>query len=81
MPKGSFYNHFESKEYFAVAAIAKYLAGAVEVSLKTLSAEKHNPYERILRLYDTRIRFERKRCRARVRAMRIMGDEEKRNYF
>ena len=63
MPKGSFYNHFESKEDFAVAAIEKYLSGATEMTLKSLCDEKYSPYERILRLYDTRIRFERTRLK------------------
>src|SRR5262245_45092849 len=83
MPKGSFYNHFESKEEFAVAAIQKYLRGAVQVSLKILADKKYSAYDRILRLYDTRIRFERTRlkdtpgCLLSTMAQEMSGASEK----
>jgi TetR/AcrR family transcriptional regulator, transcriptional repressor for nem operon len=83
MPKGSFYNHFESKEDFAVAAMEKYLAGAVEVSQRTLQDARHSAYERILRLYDARIRFERTRlktapgCLLSAMAQEMSGTSEK----
>lgn len=83
LPKGSFYNHFESKEDFAVAVMEKYLEGAVEVSQKTLRETKHSPYQRILRLYDTRIRFERTRlkgipgCLLSTMAQEMSGSSEK----
>jgi TetR/AcrR family transcriptional repressor of nem operon len=83
MPKGSFYNHFESKEDFAVAAIEKYLAGAIRISLETLADEKRTAYERILRLYETRIRFEKTRlktlpgCLLSTMAQEMAGTSEK----
>lgn len=83
MPKGSFYNHFESKEDFAVAAIESYLAGAIESSNKILNKDIPRPYERILRLYDTRIRFERTRltgtpgCLLSTMAQEMSGSSEK----
>jgi TetR/AcrR family transcriptional repressor of nem operon len=51
VPKGSFYNHFESKEAFAVEVLDRYFRGAAE-SMAVLSDERIPPLERLSRYVD-----------------------------
>ena len=50
-PKGSFYNHFESKEELAVAALERYWQ-RVEASLALLDSEDLPPRERLARYFS-----------------------------
>jgi TetR/AcrR family transcriptional repressor of nem operon len=50
-PKGSFYNHFESKEELAIAALDRYWE-RVMGSLSLLDAKAIRPRERILRYFS-----------------------------
>ncbi len=63
MPKGSFYNHFESKEDFAVAATEAYLAEGVLATTKILGDKTKTPLRRLIELYAGRTVFEKKRLR------------------
>jgi TetR/AcrR family transcriptional repressor of nem operon len=51
VPKGSFYNHFESKEAFAVAVLERYWQRGA-AGLAGLSDERVPPVERLRRYFD-----------------------------
>jgi len=51
VPKGSFYNYFESKEAFAVAVLDRYFQGGAE-RMAVLSDERIPPLERLGRYVD-----------------------------
>lgn len=51
VPKGSFYNHFESKEAIAIAALDRYWEGA-HSSLDLLRDESAPPLERLRRYFE-----------------------------
>jgi len=53
-PKGSFYNHFASKEAFAVAVLDRYVAEQTKTTQRFLSNEALTPRER-LRAYFARL--------------------------
>ncbi|MBC8122770.1 MAG: TetR family transcriptional regulator C-terminal domain-containing protein [Gemmatimonadaceae bacterium] len=52
VPKGSFYNHFESKESFVAAIVGLYWQGAADVSLRILSEQSLPPMERLERYFS-----------------------------
>jgi len=51
VPKGSFYNHFESKEAFGVAVLEEYWRGAGD-ALALLGDQRLSPMERLRRHFD-----------------------------
>jgi TetR/AcrR family transcriptional repressor of nem operon len=51
VPKGSFYNHFSSKEELAVEALDRYWNGVLH-NLGELSNHDHPPLERLKRYFD-----------------------------
>lgn len=52
VPKGSFYNHFESKEALGVAALQHYWADAVRDRLAILSRPELPPRERLITYFQ-----------------------------
>jgi TetR/AcrR family transcriptional regulator, transcriptional repressor for nem operon len=50
VPKGSFYNHFESKEELAVAALDRYWQGVLD-GLRPLSDAKISPVDRLKKYF------------------------------
>lgn len=52
VPKGSFYNHFESKEALAAAALQHYWADGACERLRILHDESLSPRERLLIYFD-----------------------------
>lgn len=61
MPKGSFYNHFASKEEFAVVSLKTYAKQGIISTERILSDERITPYARLIKLYNERVGFEKKR--------------------
>src|ERR1700709_1249900 len=57
VPKGSFYNHFDSKEALGAAALAHYWADATRDTLEILRRPDLSPRQR-LRLYFEQISSE-----------------------
>ncbi|MCB1192578.1 MAG: TetR family transcriptional regulator C-terminal domain-containing protein [Leptospiraceae bacterium] len=55
MPKGSFFNYFQNKEDYILAAIELYTIGAVQQSSQILNNQNINPIERIKKFYQSRI--------------------------
>ena len=55
IPKGSFYNYFESKESFAKEALKLYMTEGEEIVNDTLANEHLAPLERLKRFYKRRI--------------------------
>jgi TetR/AcrR family transcriptional repressor of nem operon len=53
VPKGSFYNHFESKEALGAAVVEQYWQRGACSSLRVLSDESLPPIERLHRYFDT----------------------------
>ncbi len=53
VPKGSFYNHFESKEALGAELLDLYWQKAANASLRILSNEALPPLERLNRYFDT----------------------------
>ena len=51
MPKGSFYHHFSSKEDFAAAALARYVAHEAEHAASVLNDLKTPPLKRLKRYF------------------------------
>jgi TetR/AcrR family transcriptional regulator, transcriptional repressor for nem operon len=56
VPKGSFYNHFESKEALAAAALQRYWGEAQEHGVRVLADATRSPRERLLIYFDQVIR-------------------------
>lgn len=52
VPKGSFYNHFESKEAFGAEILALYWQKIASTSLQILSDRLPSPTERLKRFFD-----------------------------
>jgi TetR/AcrR family transcriptional regulator, transcriptional repressor for nem operon len=52
VPKGSFYNHFESKEALAAAALRQYWADGACDRLRTLQSTEPSPRARLLIYFD-----------------------------
>lgn len=57
IPKGSFYFYFESKEEFAVKAMDKYYKTFFTPSLDILKNSSDSPKQRLLNLYEFRVRM------------------------
>ena len=57
VPKGSFYNYFESKEDFAVKALDKYFNEFVEDYFSVLDDESKSYKERLVAFYEYRVEF------------------------
>jgi TetR/AcrR family transcriptional repressor of nem operon len=53
VPKGSFYNHFESKEAFGAEILDLYWQKMANTSLRILSDETLSPVERLKRHFNT----------------------------
>src|SRR6516165_10177041 len=51
VPKGSFYHHFSSKEDFAAAALAQYVAHEVEHAASVLNDSRTPPLKRLKRYF------------------------------
>lgn len=56
VPKGSFYNYFESKEAFAIEALEKVASDAFEIISAELTKTSHSPIERITQFFEAGIR-------------------------
>ena len=56
VPKGSFYNYFESKEDFAIQALDKYFYSVVPQAMEILENEELNHKERIFQIYAFRVK-------------------------
>lgn len=54
IPKGSFYNHFESKEAFGLEVLHYYETYTLERLERILSEEQGHPVERIRRFFEAR---------------------------
>jgi len=52
VPKGSFYNHFESKQAFVIEAIEKLAGESILSSKAVLEAEGVSPKQRLLNFFD-----------------------------
>ena len=52
IPKGSFYNHFNSKEEFGLAVVQQYCNNGFEIHKATLENKDLPPLERLRLLYD-----------------------------
>ncbi len=52
VPKGSFYNHFESKEAFGAEILAIYWQKMASTTLQILSDRLLSPTERLKRFFD-----------------------------
>ena len=52
VPKGSFYNHFQSKEALAAEIVGLYWQGATDASLQTLGDRTLPPVERLKRYFS-----------------------------
>ena len=57
IPKGSFYNHFSSKEAFALEVLENYCTNGVENHKRMLSNPDKSPLERLKHMYNTWIGF------------------------
>ncbi len=55
IPKGSFYNHFKSKEDFAIETMSYFLDRELEVMAEVLNDTSRSPLERIEDLYRYKI--------------------------
>ena len=56
IPKGSFYNHFSSKEEFGLEVLKAYMANGLEIhKMRLLDAQK-SPKQRLLDFYDGMIK-------------------------
>lgn len=55
VPKGSFYNYFESKETFAVASLEYCAADGLETMRRQLSASGLTPAERLMEFFSTQV--------------------------
>lgn len=53
VPKGSFYNHFESKEAFSAEILNLYWQKMADTSLRTLSDPNASPCERLRHFFDS----------------------------
>ncbi len=56
IPKGSFYNHFKSKEEFGLEVIRDYMKKGLEKHKKGLFDEAKSPKQRIIDFYEGNIR-------------------------
>jgi len=57
IPKGSFYNYFESKEDFAIQAINMYTANNKQFICDILDDKSMKPTQRVMKLYTTFANF------------------------
>jgi TetR/AcrR family transcriptional repressor of nem operon len=57
IPKGSFYNYFDSKEDYAIQALQFYISKIKESSLKILGNVELDPAERIKTFYGVNIKY------------------------
>jgi TetR/AcrR family transcriptional regulator, transcriptional repressor for nem operon len=63
-PKGSFYNHFASKDDFIVAALETYLEEALRSTSASLAEVTEGGYQRLYKMYAGRIQYERQRLKS-----------------
>lgn len=57
MPKGSFYNHFVSKEAFAAAVVARYAENNAKAWHVMMSTAPASPLDRIRHVFDQMIAY------------------------
>ena len=57
IPKGSFYNHFSSKEEFGLEVVKEYMRNGLEVHKKTLLDKNRSPKQRIQDFYNANIEY------------------------
>ncbi len=76
VPKGSFYNYFDSKEDFAIQALDKYFYTMVPDAMKIIEDESLNYKERVCKLYTYRVEKALEECNCKMGCMALnLGNE------
>ncbi len=57
IPKGSFYNHFSSKEEFGLEVVEEYMRNGLEIHKKGFLDKKKSPKQRVLDFYNGNIEW------------------------
>jgi len=60
IPKGSFYNHFKSKEEFGIAVLDYYMSGNIKFLKKSLLNENQSPLENLKKFFKDYIELQEK---------------------